>query len=340
MSKKLIFKPELTEIEDHPAYVSWKKLDFNKTMPSSIDALQTRSGKSPKKKSLVYRLNGMGNGGASVIAKRTKHQIVTIENLIYNEILPGVPVTSLFYYGCIEDDDKDFGWLFLEEARGTLYREDLNEHRTLAAKWFSVLHTTTSDMNLQLHLPYIGSERYLSYLRQASSSTHNNMANPALNNLNKGGLFSMLKRLDLIESRWTDIQEYCDLVPHCLAHGDFYSKNVHVRSLNKSMALYVFDWEYCGWGIPLEDLGGFDPNTSDLEGSDIFLYWTRIKERWPHLDLKSIQQIINIGKIFRYLSWIEETSNVLKSEHAAYIVDELELYDSYLKKALKMATFI
>src|SRR2546430_12846929 len=55
----------------------------------------------------------------SVIAKwsqRSQRAHALIERTVYEEILPGLSVPSLHYYGFLEDSDVDRCWLFLERS--------------------------------------------------------------------------------------------------------------------------------------------------------------------------------------------------------------------------------
>ena len=63
------------------------------------------------------------------------------------------------------------------------------------------------------------------------------------------------------------------------------------------MALLPFDWEMAGWGNPSADL-------AYLELDDLAIYWSVVRRSWQYLDVHEIQQMANLGRIFRGLAAI------------------------------------
>src|SRR5690348_971622 len=96
---------------EHGAVKAWAKLSAEHVQPTRVVLLNPED-----KNSSVYRLEGLGPGGVTVIAKRKRLETLRLELEVYRDILPHVPLRTLRYYGLIDDPDLKFGWLFLEDA--------------------------------------------------------------------------------------------------------------------------------------------------------------------------------------------------------------------------------
>ena len=134
-------KAKLPEIivgnaREHPAVKAWWALQHAPIVPGRIEVLKL------KHKIAAYRLVGVGPHGSSVIAKRCRTAKARVERLIYEELLPRVPVSALRSYGFLEEPGGEFCWLFLEEANGELYSPQRDDHRKLAGRWLGTLHVT------------------------------------------------------------------------------------------------------------------------------------------------------------------------------------------------------
>jgi hypothetical protein len=81
---------------EHPAIEAWAKLQPERVTPTGIARLQN------KIKGCVYRLEGVGPGGSDVIAKCSSPERIRVERTIYEQVLPGLPISAVRYYGCIE----------------------------------------------------------------------------------------------------------------------------------------------------------------------------------------------------------------------------------------------
>src|SRR5207247_8031847 len=98
---------------EHPAFRAWARLHGSEAAPKNIEVLHAK-----RKKTMVYRLSGLGTAREDVIAKRSFRQSVEVERTIYEHVLPVLPLSSLRYYGSTDDDNPDYGWLFIEDAAG------------------------------------------------------------------------------------------------------------------------------------------------------------------------------------------------------------------------------
>ncbi len=97
---------------EHPAVWAWHELYPKRAEPNFIEVL--REGR----KSCIYRLDGVGPGGTTVIAKRCRAPEAYVEQTIYEEILPHLPISSLALYGVVDEPTTEYRWLFIEDASG------------------------------------------------------------------------------------------------------------------------------------------------------------------------------------------------------------------------------
>jgi len=83
-----------SELDQHPATLAWKQAGLNGTQtPQVIEVLQKQ------RKSEIYRLLKSIGSGESIIAKRCVTKTGKFERVIYEDILPLIPVSQLHYYG-------------------------------------------------------------------------------------------------------------------------------------------------------------------------------------------------------------------------------------------------
>src|SRR2546426_8285305 len=74
---------------EHPAVYAWSQLGPDRLEPDGVEVLKR------KPKSSVYRLTGVGPDGSSIIAKRGRAETARVERMIYEEVLPRLPVPAL-----------------------------------------------------------------------------------------------------------------------------------------------------------------------------------------------------------------------------------------------------
>src|SRR5436190_5770299 len=136
--------PPLTEtlperLAKHRAVKAWAALNPERVVPESIETLKFKRIES---KSAVYRLNGVGPDGSTIIAKRCLAATASLERRIYVELLPSLPVPALRCFGSLPEASGEFCWLFIEDAGTNRYSTANDEHRALAARWLGALHRT------------------------------------------------------------------------------------------------------------------------------------------------------------------------------------------------------
>ncbi|TAK96942.1 MAG: hypothetical protein EPO07_13995 [Verrucomicrobia bacterium] len=318
MSKSIqneILPENLTE---HRAVRAWAALKPARVEPNGIEILKL------KNKSAVYRLTGVGEDGAAVIAKRCLATTATIERMIYEELLPRLPLATLRYYGHVNEPDGKFVWLFIENADGLAYSPRDAEHRALAARWLAALQTTALTTDLGARLPLRDADFYLNRLHETRGLLSVHTVNPELRADELASLEKLVTQLDALEARWPELHAACDGLTPTVVHGDLVTKNVSVRANPDGLELLVFDWEYAGWGVPATDLSQFVGRTlsPDLE---VFCAAT-------HGPLhggadQNIRRLAECGKFFRLIDDIHWASSLLTFESHLF----LEKPASYLK---------
>ncbi len=324
-----------TDLLEDLTVKAWSSLQPERVEPKSVEILRE------KRDRAVCRLEGIGLAGSAVIAKRCRQDDAVIERTIYEEVLPRLPITSLYYYGLVEEPDGNFCWLFLEDAGGENYSPYIEEHRALAAQWLGHLHTSAAYITAADPLPERGPGHYLEHLQSGRAKILRNLANPELKAEGRVVLEDILSQCEFLESRWQQVEEFCAGLPRTLVHGDFTGKNLRVRDGQAGIALLAFDWEKAGWGIPAPDLarsallgsGGFSANP------DIVTYWSIVRDHWPSFDFQTMQQLANCGTMFRCLAAIDWKAQSLAYEGVRWIVEEMRIYRTELSDAIQSATW-
>jgi hypothetical protein len=318
--------------DGHPAVDAWLTLGVGKRKPGNISALYAaklaNSKNKDQRKSAVYRLDGIGREGSSIVAKSCNPKTANLERIIYERILPQLPVSSLRYYGHVEMGECH--WLFLEYARGVEWKIDDRTHVELAIQWLAEMHGSSAELDALSLLPYRGPRYYLSQLTTARQRIQESVSNPALTPADIEMLDDFLSCSGLLESHWKDIETFCATMPETLVHNDFVNKNVHVRTTKAGPVLRAFDWEMSGRGVPATDLSWifrYAPNTT------ITRYWERLREFDTDVDLQDIEYLVILGAIFRVLDAVEWASQGLLTECPHKKIHSTTYYTDRLKRA-------
>lgn len=316
----------------HPAVSAWRSLSAELPVPQRISPLRGWNGKlSRERKTMVYRLEGVGFEGRAVVAKRCRLSDARIEHAVQEVVLSSLELPLLRYYGCVEDPDGKNGWLFVDEATGCEYSVFLKEHRALAGNWLGQLHSSASRISPTSRLRDASSARYLDHLSSARNRIRENLENPVLTPEDLDFLEALVAQLDELEAGWPMLDEVLDGMPKTLVHGDFNGKNLRVAGGDGSAAIEVYDWEDSGWGVPAVDLaqsGCFSANP------DLNSYWKVVRERWPGLTLDTVQRLAQAGLVFRTLAALDWNSTNLSHDWASGSVSDLRLYQVEMMRAI------
>lgn len=295
MTKFTPFHTSARGVDNHPAAAAWAELAGRTAnrRPSRITVL-----KPEKRKSAVYRLAGAGPGSSDVIAKRARREALRVEHDLYTTILPALPVCTVQFYGYVPAGD-DAGWLFLEDAGDDLYQPKRADHRALASRWLSALHTSATPAITDCPLPRKDAGYYLGVRREAQVAIAENLGNPMLTADHLVTMRNVLGHFEVLESRWDDVSELAEVLPHTLVHADFVRKNVRVRTSGvNGRTLVPFDWESAGWG----------PLGVDLLSADIPAYASGVRERWSQVRQGDVETVARVGQLFRLIACVEWTT--------------------------------
>jgi len=316
----------LIETDQHPALLAWRQIDGGKNAPQIIEVLKQH------KKSEIYRLLEGTPGGWSIIAKRCLSETGKLERLIYEEILPSLPISQLRYYGCIEVTESD-AWIFMEDAGQEPFSPADESHRLLAAQWLGVLHRSARQTSASQILPPRGLAYYLELMRRGRENIVQNLANPALTPEYIDVLNSILTQMDALESNWERLSKFCQDFPQTLVHADFQPKNIRIKQGAAGNVLYVMDWEMAGWGIPVVDLAPSHGMPSSAE-VDLSAYLAIAQEFWQNLDMPTLQFALHIGCVFRRVAAIYWSSGGLSYPWLDEPILSMEIYRKEIVQAL------
>ena len=306
------------EIAVHPAIRAWRRLTGTAGRADRVDALKN------EEKSAVYRLVGIG-GGESLIAKRCEPQCARIERIVYEDVLPCLPLPSLRYYGSL--DEGDICWLFLEDSQGVECLLDDADNQALAASWLANLHAAAAKVPKPPDFPGRGPADYLAELRAAQQTIRNSMGNPLLATDDSSVLESILRAGDALCQSWNRVADFCAEAPSTLVHCDFHGKNLHLRPGLLGPELVPLDWEYAGWGPP----------AVDLPEVDLRQYHRAIAHAWPSLSFPALQSIAEAGAVFQWVSAVNWAATHLPSRYVEKGMCRMRCYEAGIPQILMAA---
>lgn len=304
----------LDRIDDHAATLAWRTIEDGDG-PTSIEVL-----KPEKRRSSVFRLNGIGPAEVSIIAKRRQPGELDLEHRLYAEVLPSLPLSAPRLHGFVEGADG-WSWLFVEDAGETWYAPEAPEHRALAVSWLASLHTRSSD--LAAPVPETGPPYFRSVLDAGLEGVREGLSHSSLSGDDRSVLRSVASQLELVALRWEDVEAACATAPTGLVHGDFVPKNVRARPGRDGLELVAFDWETAGVASPAADIGLL-PDEDSLRR-----YHELVSEAWPQLSFEDVRRLAWAGRLLRLLNcvhwearsflypWVEHTMRRMRAYERA-----------------------
>jgi Phosphotransferase enzyme family len=298
-------------IDRHPALEAWNRRGATRDTLATLEVWRDIKNLQGYK-SLVYRLVFRDPGRPAVFAKHCQAGRGVVERLFYEEILPNLGVSSPAYYGSLEEADGSC-WFFIEDVGPQRLSEHDPVHRALASRWIGQLHRRGARIAAAPPLREAGPARYLAHLHAARARVRRNFAHPAFTEEDRAALLNVLAAQDRIESRWSVVERACTGVPKTVVHGDFQPKNVRVREETSGLALYAFDWEMAGWGVPAADLV-LNSRGSEMIQIDPEVYVSELGGQWPNVDAATIARLSTVGYVFRRIAVIDWESMQLDFE--------------------------
>ncbi len=324
MTELVIYEPS-GDLSAHPAAHAWSKLQGRAAKPCSIDVLRP-----PRKdghKACIFRISGVGREGSSIVAKLCLKEIAQVERLIYETILPDLPIPKLEFYGTMASEDPEMDWVFVEDAGDERYSPNVEEHRHIAAEWIAALHTSAESLLRLKQLPDRGPTHYLNHLRSARWRIDASRSNTAITWDQRTILDRVAAYIQSFEDSWNELERLCETMPRTLAHGDWAERNVRLRGDRGRRKLVVFDWETGGQGVPAVDLASSRIYTSPC---CLRAYFSQVRKTWPALSFEDVVQMARVGRIFRVIAAIDWASVGLSFEQSDYLIKPVSLMQSYL----------
>ena len=122
---------------------------------------------------------------------------------------------------------------------------------------------------------------------------------------------------DVLESKWSEVNSFCDSIPTCLGHNDFVDKNIQVDEVGASINLYPFDWEMAAKSVPAVDLYWMPVKAGPDQGPKAMGLYLKYRNQFgENLALADIEHLARLGVIFRYLDALEWASQSFGYETA------------------------
>ena len=286
-------------------------------------------------KSAVYRLEGAGPDGTPLVAKRCRAETGRIERVVYEQLLPQLPMRTLAYHGSV--DAGESAWLFLEYGDGAPFDSELLSHRVLLARWLAALHGAASRCGPPAGLPARGAAHYLARLRSACATMRASLANERLRAEDCDLIARVVRRCHYLETRWARAEESCAAVPATLVHGDLQAKNLRIQGTGRRLDLVVMDWETAGWGAPAADVAASPAQGVRLV--DPRTYRAAIRTWWPGLRTIAIERLADVGRVFGLVAALEWDVAGLATAWPQRALARLRLYDPELDDVTRGATW-
>jgi ATP-binding cassette subfamily B protein len=334
---------EPDEVSDHPAVRAW--LSLGGRMARQVHVLRA----SKRRKRATYRLEGAGPDGLPVIAKLCKRKTAEVEIAVYRKVLPLLPTPSLRFYGELEDADRQHHWLFLEDAGGQPYSPAAPEHRRLAARWLATVQLHAAEILQASDLPDRGQRHYLIHLLNAREEIERHLRRQQTGTDGALVLSDLLLKLELLESRWSELTAFCDTLPETLVHGDLFPNNLRITSNGHGIGLAIFDWEYAGVGAQAPDLAQLlEPERSEvalLHRSKQFYrfsanpcldtYRSVLTASATGFEAEAVEHSAAVGSLFRCLAGIDWACSQATATWCP--MDDFRVYSRWLGDAIEVA---
>ena len=140
---------------------------------------------------------------------------------------------------------------------------------------------------------------------------------------------------DRLESRWSEVETICAVIPLTVVHGDFVPKNVGIWNTKLGLALWAVDWEHAGWGVPAADLAQF---TCRTVSPDLAAYGSVLRESLPGVADRALRDLAHCGIFFRLLlavSWETPLLTFRPYRYLSHPVSSLATYQAWMQEGFR-----
>lgn len=288
-----------------------------------------------EKLSSVYRLKTAEYSKPNIIAKRAVHKHILREKNAYENIFPFISILTPYYFGFIEDKNKDFAWLFIEDVGGENYSPHSKEHRILGGEWLGLMHIYTSEFDQRLKKCDRDLHYWEQFVSKAIEILSTNLSNPSLKKDDVTLIRTIIGYCETIKHYWFQLQYFYYEMPQVFIHGDFKVDNMQVITTPlEKKSLCVFDWGESGWGTPALDVATF---LNYPVNPDISAYCRVTQKYWPIFNASSVQRIGYIGEIFRSIRSIRWEAENLQYQWVETSISTLKCYKWWLEDIIDAA---
>jgi thiamine kinase-like enzyme len=231
-------------------------------------------------------------------------------------------------------DDKN-GRLVIDEAIGEAYDPGLEAHRRAAGAWLAALHATRPAPEVIDRLPV----RDATFYRDALADSIRNI-DVGLDGV-KGAaqeiVAGMRSVLEGLLKAWPPISRELERSMSGPVHCDLSESNVRVSDTDSGISLWVFDWEYAGWGPGLIDLAcERRPRQVSTLCPDLATYRKTLTEYGVETEVT--ERSAQLGRVLRLLLSINWASWSLEYPGNSKAVGALRTYRDELAQALDGTT--
>jgi hypothetical protein len=259
------------------------------------------------------------SASGTVIAKRCRVTTAALEQMIYEHMSNYPRVSTLRFHGVLRCGERDYAWLFVDDAAGIAYDPRDPGHRAIAAEWLAQLHAHVAKPGGRCTLPRKRPADYRELLVEVRK-TLVVLKTSAVTDVDQLAIINAVAdHCSRLESSWKTIEQACSTLPESLVHGDIVTHNARIRETPTGRELVLFDWEKSGWGTPAEDLSDVDlPVYIDTSG--------RLGLR---ISCPALQRLAGAGKAFRCLVFLQWLGPDLIA-HSAAAYEQLDLCRTWL----------
>jgi len=309
---------------------AWSVLHGQAVEHVEVELMEPKRLPSENRKSYVFRLSGVGDGGSDVVAKLSAKPVASVEAVVYADVLGTLHDLGLRFYGLAAHPQVDMTWIFVEYADGESYQVANEEHVSIAVSWLGNFHRRSAQLGA-VGLPDHGAAHYLELLWESWQNMDD--AAPSRRDAESRATIARVKAtIETLMDDWLAIAEMCAAMPQAVVHGDFCRKHIKIRSHGHHPIAAVFDWEHAGWGPIAPDLGSIRMH---LGGHRLEAYRSAVSSVWPSVQAQNLSEIAHLGWVLRRIAAISWESQSVPFPRAHQAFRRLEIFNEELGAAIR-----
>jgi hypothetical protein len=244
---------------------------------------------------------------------------------MYQQILTRIPLSTAQVYGVLWEPDEDLYWMFLEHVGSSRLNGIGDFNMWLeAVRWVAKFHANLRNLspNEADFLPGVSRQHYSLVTQRVQE------------NFGKLSPDQQCIVTSALEQYQKIIGYLVDLPPR-LIHGEYFGKNVMVRSERSDDPITAIDWETASFGPRLVDLASITAGRWTLTQRRIMLQAyaeAYAKESGEDVDMASIRLEMTNVALYRALWWLGYWTRG-DDKHISRWIKELQMVMSYRSAA-------